>query len=484
MEYKNKYGILLVVISMTFMSCLVSNIVNVALPVMSRKLSVPMVSIEWVVASYIISICSTILIFGRLGDIIGKMKVFKFGMVVFTITSFMCGISTSFTELIIFRIIQGIGASAYMANNQGIITQVFPRNERGKALGILASSVALGTLIGSPAGGFITYYLSWNYIFFVNVPIGVIAFIAALKVLPHSKIQNKEINSELDVKGSTFIFLSMVLLFGSLIQGQKIGYNNPIIITIFIVSILFIAVFIVLENKIEKPLIQMKIFKNNVFSLSLFCAFISFVCLNASIIIIPFYLQDAMKLNSSITGLIMMVQPLVIAVISPLSGNLSDKIGSKLLSFLGLLLMSISFIFLSFLNQYSSITKIIIYIVVLALGQSLFQPSNNSLIMSTVPKNELGIAGSVNSLVRNLGQIIGIILSTSLLYSFMSIKIGYRITDYVTGRDDIFVYGMRYVYIVLTIVCAFGALLTAFRMCNKKSPKIGQSAADVHGKNF
>ncbi|QXE18576.1 MFS transporter [Clostridium sp. 001] len=484
MEYKNKYGILLVVISMTFMSCLVSNIVNVALPVMSKKLSVPMVSIEWVVASYIISICSTILIFGRLGDIIGKMKVFKFGMVVFTIASFMCGISTSFTELIIFRIIQGIGASAYMANNQGIITQVFPRNERGKALGILASSVALGTLIGSPAGGFITYYLSWNYIFFVNVPIGVIAFITALKVLPHSKTQNKEINSELDVKGSTFIFLSMVLLFGSLIQGQKVGYKNPVIITIFIVSILFIAVFIVLENKIEKPLIQMKIFKNNVFSLSLFCASISFICLSASTIIIPFYLQDAMKLNSNITGLIMMVQPLVMAVISPLSGNLSDKIGSKLLSFLGLLLMSISFIFLSFLNQYSSITKIIIYIVVLALGQSLFQPSNNSLIMSTVPKNKLGIAGSVNSLVRNLGQIIGIILSTSLLYSFMSIKIGYRVTDYVIGRDDIFVYGMRYVYIVLTIVCAFGAVLTAFRMHNKKSTQIDQSAADVHGKNF
>ena len=474
MEYKNKYGILLVVISMTFMSCLVSNIVNVALPVMSKKLSVPMVSIEWVVASYIISICSTILIFGRLGDIIGKMKVFKFGMLVFTIASFTCGISTSFTELIIFRIIQGIGASAYMANNQGIITQVFPRNERGKALGILASSVALGTLIGSPAGGFITYYLSWNYIFFVNVPIGVIAFIAALKVLPHSKTQNKEINSELDVKGSTFIFLSMVFLFGSLIQGQKIGYKNPVIITIFIVSILFIAAFIVLENKIEKPLIQMKIFKNNVFSLSLFCASISFICLSASTIIIPFYLQDAMKLNSSITGLIMMVQPLVMAVISPLSGNLSDKIGSKLLSFLGLLLMSISFIFLSFLNQYSSITKIIIYIVVLALGQSLFQPSNNSLIMSTVPKNELGIAGSVNSLVRNLGQIIGIILSTSLLYSFMSIKIGYRVTDYITGRDDIFVYGMKYVYIVLTIVCAFGALLTAFRMHNKKSIQINQ----------
>lgn len=471
-DYKNKYGILFVVISMTFMSCLVSTIVNVALPVMAKELSVPMVSIEWIIASYIISICSTILIFGKLGDIIGKMNVFKFGMIVFTISSFMCGISNSFTELVIFRIIQGIGASAYMANNQGIITQVFPGNERGKALGILASSVALGTLIGSPAGGFIMYYLNWNYIFFVNVPIGIVAFIAALKVLPHSKIKYKEITSELDLKGSTFAFLSMVFLFGSLIRGQKVGYGNPILIAIFVTSILLVILFIVFENKTEKPLLQMKIFKNSVFSLSLFCAFISFNCLSATTIIIPFYLQDAMNLNSNIAGLIMMVQPLVIAIISPFSGSLSDKIGSEFLSFIGLVIMSISFIFMSYLNQYSTIVKIIIYIVILALGQSLFQPSNNSLIMSTVPRSELGIAGSVNSLSRNLGQILGIIISTSLLYIFMSIKIGYHVTDYIIGRDDIFIYGMRYVYTVLAFICTFGALLTAFRMYKSKMVKI------------
>lgn len=397
------------------------------------------------------------------------MKIFKFGMIVFTVGSFMCGISNSLTELVVFRIIQGIGASAYMANNQGIITQVFPSSERGKALGILASSVALGTLVGSPAGGFITYYLSWNYIFFVNVPIGLAAFVAALKVLPHSRNADTKISSQFDKSGSILIFLSMIFLFGSLIQGQKSGYENSLIIAVFVLSIIFIILFIILENRKENPLLQIKIFKNNVFSLSLLCAFISFICLSASIIIIPFYLQDAVKLNSSTTGLIMMVQPLIMAVISPLAGNLSDKIGSELLSFLGLLIMGISFVFMSSLNQYSLIVKIIIYIVVLALGQSLFQPSNNSLIMSTVKKSQLGIAGSVNSLVRNLGQILGIILSTSLLYVFMSMKIGYRVIDYVAGRDDVFVYGMRYVYMVLAVLCAFGALLTAFRMHKNKS---------------
>uniref|UniRef100_UPI000A99668E MFS transporter n=1 Tax=Clostridium tyrobutyricum TaxID=1519 RepID=UPI000A99668E len=393
-KYKGRYVVLLVVVSMSFMSCLDSNIVNVALPVMSKKLSAPMASIEMVVVSYVIAICSTILIFGRLGDMVGKIRIFKFGMILFTIGSFMCGISNSLIGLVIVRIIQGIGAAAYMANNQGIITQIFPDGERGKALGILASSVALGTMIGSPAGGFITYYLSWNYIFFINVPIGLIAFIVALRVLPVYKSEEKSINKNFDTKGAILFFLSMIFLFGSLTQGQKFGYSNHIIISAFILAALCIVLFIILETKISNPLLQIKIFKNSIFSLSLFCAFISFLCLSASVIIIPFYLQDALKLTSNVTGIIMMVQPLVIAVISPLTGNLSDKIGSELLSFAGLLVMSTGFLSMSYLSQKSFIIQIIICILILACGQALFQPANNSLIMSAVSREKLGIAGS------------------------------------------------------------------------------------------
>lgn len=461
--YKNRWAILMVVVLMSFMSCLDASIVNISLPVMAKKLSVSMASIEWVIVSYLMIICATLLVFGRLGDIISKSKVFKCGMLIFSIASLMCGLSNSLILLIIFRIIQGIGASAYMANNQGIITQIFNQNERGKSLGILAAAVALGTMIGPPLGGIITSDLSWNYIFLINVPIGIISFIIAIRILPNGKNSNEKF----DIKGAILFFITIIFLFGSLIGEQDIGYSNTIII-LFIISILCIILFIKLEIKSNYPLLQLNIFKNGLFSLSLFCAFISYICLNASLIIIPFYLQDTLKISPSFSGFFMIIQPLIVAIISPVSGILSDKIGAEILTIIGLVFMSISFFFMSFLNQYSLLIYIAIYISILAIGQGIFQAPNNSLIMSSVPKNKLGISGSVNSLVRNLGQIVGVTLATSLLYNFMSDKIGYRVTDYVRNRDDVFIYGMKYVYIVLVIVCGIGTILTIFRLCRNK----------------
>lgn len=459
-----RWVILFVVVSMSFMSCLDSSIVNIAIPVMSKKLFVNLASIEWVIAGYVIVICSTLLIFGRLGDIKGKGRIFKIGMILFTAGSFMCGLSNNLTILIISRIIQGIGASAYMANNQGIITQIFNKSERGKALGILASAVALGTMVGPPLGGIIITYLSWNYIFLINVPLGIAAFVITLKVLPDGKSSSER----LDIKGSISFFIAVILLFGSLLEEQKVGYNSPVIIICFILSILFLVLFVNLENKIDMPLLQLKIFKNHLFSLSLFCAFVSFICISASIIIIPIYLQNTLKISSASAGLFMMLSPIIIAIVSPLTGALSDKIGSEPLTVLGLILMGIGFLSMSFLKEHSFLTILAAFVAVIALGQGFFQPANNSLIMSTVPKDKLGIAGSVNSLVRNLGQIVGITLATTLLYNFMSIKAGHRVLDYVFGRDDIFVFAMKYIYICLAAICLFGAILTIYRLCNSK----------------
>lgn len=460
----SKWIVLFVVVAMTFMATLDSSIVNATLPVMSQKLAVPLSSIEWVIASYVIIICSTILFFGRLGDMIGKTKVFQCGGVVFTLGSLLCGVSHSFILLIIFRFIQGIGASAYMANNQGIITEMFPREGRGKALGILATAVALGTMIGPPAGGIIVSILSWNYIFLINVPIGIIVFIMGVKYLP----KTVKSSQKLDIPGAILQFFGTSLLFCALILAQKTGFNNKLIIITLIVSIMLIVAFICLEAKRKQPLLALKIFKNKLFSVSLVCAFISFTCIAASTILLPFYFQDTMKLSPSTTGFLLMVSPIILAIFSPICGTISDKIGSEILSLIGLLVMSIAFFLLSFLTEYSVILEAIIFMAVMAFGQSLFQPSNNSLIMSNCPKEQLGIAGSVNSLVRNFGQIVGIILSTTLLYGFMSQKLHYHVLGYVFGKDYVFVYGMRNDYIILSIICCVGIVFTIARIFKKK----------------
>lgn len=466
--YKNNKYILLAVVLASFMCCIDSSIVNLALPVMSQKLSVTTSSIQWVVTSYIMSVSSTILIFGRLGDIKGKTKVFKLGLVVFTVGSFLCGFSTSLPSLLIFRIVQGIGGAASMANSQGIITEFFPKNERGKALGILGSFVALGIMLGPPISGFIIYILNWKYIFLINIPIGIFTYILGLKFLPKSK----SVNEKFDMVGSLWFLLSTTLLFGYLAMGQNIGYDKRLVIIVLIASIFSFAIFVRLENKINVPLLQLHIFKNSLFSLSMFCSFISFVCINAQNIIIPFYLQETLKLSPSIAGVMMMIPPLILFLISPISGALSDKIGSEIITFVGLIFMSIGFFLMSFLNEYSNIVIVLIFISIISFGSAVFQPSNNSLIMSLVDKNMLGVVGSINSLIRNLGGIIGITLSTVLLYNRMSYKIGYHIVDYINGRDDIFIYGMRYVYTMLYILCITCTMITILRLYRHKNTEI------------
>lgn len=172
--YKKRWIILITVLSATLMATLDGSIVNVALPNMTLKLHVSGASIQWVVTSFLITVAATILIFGRLGDIIGKTKVFKFGVILFTLGSLLCGFTSSLVVLVVARVIQAIGAAATMATNQGIITQTFPPNERGRALGLLGTFVALGAMIGPPLGGLIISLASWEYIFLINIPIGIV----------------------------------------------------------------------------------------------------------------------------------------------------------------------------------------------------------------------------------------------------------------------------------------------------------------------
>jgi EmrB/QacA subfamily drug resistance transporter len=456
---------LFVVVAMTFMATLDSSIVNVALPVMSGKMNVPLSSVEWVVASYVIIICATLLFFGRLGDIVGKSKVFQCGTVLFTVASLLCGLCHSFAPLIICRFIQGIGASAYMANNQGIITELYPKEGRGRALGILVTAVALGNMVGPSVGGLVLSAFHWNFIFLVNVPIGIIVFLLGLKYLP----KGKNCGERMDKMGAVLQFGGTVLLFGAFIEAQETGFTNPYILTAIFVSLLFLVFFIRTEKKQLHPLLELNIFRDLQFSLNLICALISFVCIAASTILLPFYLQDTLKMTPAQAGLFLILSPLILAILSPICGTLSDRIGSEGMTLAGLILLALGFFLMSRLTEHSFIGICALFVAIMAIGQALFQPANNSLIMSACPKEKLGIVGSVNSLVRNLGQIAGITLSTTSLYCFMSFKLNRHVADYINGRDDVFIYGMSKVYLILVAVCCMGAAFTAIRLFHVKN---------------
>lgn len=462
---KNRWVILFIVVMMTFMSCLDSSIVNVALPNMAKQLGVTMGIIQWVVTSYLIIISGSILFFGRLGDIIGKTRVFKMGLVIFTISSLLCGLSTNIVILVMARCIQAVGAAATMATNQGIITHVFPSNERGRALGITGTFVALGTLVGPALGGFIVAYFSWKYIFLINLPFGIVTFILASRLMPENGTKQDE---DMDIKGTVLFFVAIVLFFLTFTKGGEIGYFNPLIIGSFIITLAAGTAFIMFQKKMKDPLLDLTIFHNPLFSISVFCSFTSFVAMGTNNIIQPFYLQDVQKLSPSQAGMYMMIFPLILSFVAPISGHLSDKIGSEVLTLGGLVLNAIGLAGLAFLTVGAPMLHFVICIAIMSLGNGLFQSPNTSLVMSTVPKHKLGIAGSINALVRNVGMVLGVSLSTTILYNRMSYKMGYRVDNYIPGRDDVFLYANKYVYIVAAIICMVGATMTAIRLSKKK----------------
>lgn len=468
--YKNRWRILAVVLLGPFMSTLDSSIINVALPDMAQRLNVGINTIQWVVTSYLIVISAFVLIFGKMADIFGKTTVFQYGFIVFSIGSLLCGISKNVKFLIFSRIVQAIGAAMIMSSNQGIIASTFPASERGRALGLSGTTVAIGTMLGPPLGGIMVEVLNWESIFLINVPIGIVAFFLGKKILPSEK--RKENVGDFDLKGATLFITFVISLFWAMLSGEKLGWENKyIILSFFIGAVSFISFYFV-ELKEENPMLDFSIFKNKLFNVSIFCAFVSFVVIFCHSIIHPFYLQYVLSISPARAGILMMVFPIVAGITAPISGYVSDRVGSEILTFLGLLSTTIGLILIGLLNTNSTYFDIVVRIAILGFGNGLFQAPNNAIIMSLVKHSKLGIVGSINALVRNMGMVFGIAFSIALLYNRMSDEIGYKVVSFVPGRLDVFIHAMKFVYFSAAFICILGMTFTVLRITERRKRQL------------
>jgi len=461
---KNRWWILVAVGLFTFMSTLDGTIVNIALPVISKNLNISMSQSEWVVSLYLIVVCSFILFFGKLSDLHGKIKIFRLGAIFFIAGSLLSGFRVNLVFLLVSRAIQAFGAAMTMATNNGIITEIFPSTERGKALGTIGSFVALGSIAGPGLGGLILSHLSWSYIFWLNVPVGIIAAIIGAIFLP------KDItftNAVLDKKGSFGFALGMITLFGGIFLGQQLGFTSVPVLTMLIIGLISFIWFVYTENHTTNPLLQFNLFKNPDFSVSLLCALLIFITNFFFNVVTPFYLENALHLAPSQAGIILMILPVVQLFAAPVAGTLSDKIGPKLITFIGLVLLLVSQIGYSLCNLHSSIWLFIISIAIMGLGSGIFSSPNNSLVMSSVEQKNLGVAGSINSLSRNLGMVIGISSATTILFAAMSHAKGARVTEYLPKQPEIFIYGMHVVFIISMIICLITVVLSGWRLFKK-----------------
>ena len=453
------------------MTSLDGNIVNNALPNLEISLNVTAAATTWIVTAYLIVISAVIVIYGRLGDIFGTIRVFRIGVIVFTIGSALCGLSQSYSMLIVSRIIQALGGAASMGTSQGIITQTFPDAERGRALGTNGTFVALGAMAGPSLGALILRYLNWHYIFWINVPIGIAVFVLGMKYL-HSKRSMSDKPPVFDMVGAVELTAAIMLLTVTLNLVQipvlsSVIAQTSLLILMAIAGAVLIVLFIRREIRVSDPLLNLKIFESPMFTMSIICSFLNFITVNSYTIIYPYYLQTQLQLSEIVAGLCLTVNPVIMAVLAPISGHMSDKFGSFHLSLIGLGVNGIGFALMATTGLVSPLWLVISFVSILSIGAAMFTSPNTSLIMASVPRDKVGVAGSVNALMRNLGMTVGSVVSTTILYGVINHAHGTR-SMVVDKPDPAFIIGMRWAYMAACAVCLLGVMMTLLRIREKR----------------
>jgi EmrB/QacA subfamily drug resistance transporter len=386
-----------------YMSTLDASIVNISLPTIIRSLNTDLTAVAWVVMAYLIVITGCLLLMGRLSDLFGQRRLYLIGFLTFTSGSALCGFSPTIDFLIGSRMIQGLGASALMANGPAILTTAYPEEERGKALGILGSVVSVGFLTGPILGGFLVEHLGWRSIFFINLPIGAIGIYLSSKVLERVVPTGK---SRVDLWGAIllFFFLTSLLLFlNQVVQGLA-----PLLWLWLFLSLFWFSLFIIVELRSPSPLVDLKLFRRRLFISSLGASFLSFWMSAAHTFVIPFFLQNILEYSPSKAGMLIFPVALTIMVMAPFAGRFSDRVGVRIPATIGLALTSLTVFSFTFLKLGTNDLDILWRQIVLGIGISLFNPANNSAIIGSLPREKVGLASSFLALSRNLGMVIGV----------------------------------------------------------------------------
>ncbi|VVS92507.1 DHA2 family efflux MFS transporter permease subunit [Desulfoluna spongiiphila] len=399
-----KWRVLAAVSTGAFLASLDSSIVNISLPTLVRDFDAGFARVQWVVLAYMVTVVSLILPLGRIGDILGKKNIYLGGFIVFTAGSALCGTGASLSGLIAFRVIQGVGASMIMALGFAIVTEAFPAQERGRAIGILSALCAAAIALGPVLGGVCIEALSWPWIFRVNVPLGIIGCAMVHGYVPGDTVKKGE---SFGGSGAVSLSAALVFLFVGITWGQVHGYTPLTALAVGVGFVFSSAVFITSENRAVQPLIDVSLFSDRQFTLNLVTGFIAFVAYAGMVLLLPFYLEEVAGYPTRRAGLLMAVVPVSLGVMSPLSGALSDRFGSRLVTTAGLCVSLGAYFAASSLDGGTSVPGLVARLVALGAGMGLFMSPNNSAIMGSVARDRLGIASGLLTAARTLGQAMG-----------------------------------------------------------------------------
>ncbi len=403
----------------TLMASLDSNIVLISLPTIARSLpDTTILDLLWILMGYTLVTAAVLVNFGRLSDMFGRVRLYTIGFAVFTAGSALCSLSQIGPELIAFRLVQGVGAAFLFSNSGAIITDAFPEKERGEALGINQVAIVAGSVSGLVLGGLLTYTIGWRSIFYVNIPIGIIATIWAhhnLKELAVIKRGQKiDIVGNVSFAGGIGLILTGITFYATASAGLKT------VIAMIVGGIIIFLSFIAFELRTDHPMFDLKLFRIRLFAAGNFAIFLNALARGAVTFVLVFYLQGpTMKLNPFAAGLFLVPTSISLSFFGPISGWFSDKYGARLISTIGLIVSAIGFLFLTRLGPITTFNSLLLPLVLVGSGMGIFASPNRASIMNSCPSPERGIASGMSSTLVNVGSI----FSMGMAFYVMSLAV-------------------------------------------------------------
>ena len=444
--------------------------VNIALPRIAEHFSADIPAVQWITLSYVLSTSAMLMPMGRLSDMVGRKPVYVVGFLVFIGAAALGGFSSTLIGLIAAKIVQGVGAAAIQANGMAMILEVFPDRERGKALGLYMAIIGTGSISGPIIGGLLVSGLGWRWIFFASIPVGLMALVAAAVVLkgPERARAGALKSLKFDWAGATLSSSALISLLLSMTNAHRAGWDSPPIVAGLAIAAVLVAAFLWWERRTSDPMLDLSLFRMKVFTMGVSARFLSFLAGSSVFFLMPFYLMQGLGYPASRAALIMVPGSICMAVIGPISGRLSDKVGTRWLAATGMALSSAGMFLFSRLSVDSAPIDVVSGMILSGSGFGMFSASNTSAIMSSLSKDRYGIVSAFLNLTRTSANLTGVAVAVTIVTLTMA-SLGHEpslaaVTE--AGGDEVrgaFVSGMSRAFFVAGCLMVLAMVLSALR---------------------
>lgn len=398
-------------------SVLSGSTLMIALPVIMKDLNASMGVVTWILMGYMLAMTILVPSIGRMADMVGRKKLYVSGFALFTFASFLCSISQTGVQLLIYRMIQAVGGSLMVANSTAIVADAFPKKELGKALGINSMIISIASIAGPILGGFLIS-IGWRSIFYINIPIGIIGTLWAAFQLKESSILSKK--QKFDLKGTLTFSAGMLALLIALSFGGFTGWLNATVIGLIIASVILLWLFVRIESNTDEPMLDLRLLKTKVLAYAYASNLLNGIARGAVTFLLIFFFQGVKGIDPIVAGMLLAPFAISMMVVSPISGYLSDKYGARILSSAGLLVSAVGLFGMMFITADTSTAELVIWMLIMGFGSGMFFSPNTSAIMGMVPANKRGVAAGVRTMATNAGNVLSIAISMAIISSSIS----------------------------------------------------------------